>query len=556
MKSDSTSAESTKPVTGLFQEPAGHPMYPFIVLDTETTGMGPSARIIELAMVEVNHGKVTARWEWLINPGQHISSFITRLTGIDDSMVLEAPSFADIWPEVERIMTGHWVVAQNASFDRGMFRNEWKRLGIRDPGWTWLCTVRLGRRLWPGLKSYSLSSMARFHGIRNPRAHRAMGDAETTASLFILQTDTFIEKFPDKSLQDLSKFQYGKVDENRPLPATVARLKDLVSETFPSSAGVYWFEDTHGRILYVGKAVDLRSWVLSYFTGRHNQSSKNLKMIRLARQVRFAETQTELGALVQESRLIKQYQPPYNRLLLDYQSYPFLKLDRRHPFPRLEATRHLNDRSADYYGPFASSFHAGAIHDWMLDTGWLRPCDDSTFARGKLCTYYSLGKCPGPCAGEISKEAYGERIDVLAGFLSGENRALTDSLNSRMQEAAANEQFEWAAVLRDRIRELGRVFLYFNRANGLTRQSLVVKHPRAGQQEAFDFYFIRFGLLINHGHVAGQEANREFELQLSEFREMVASQPPPDQFGPEAVDEMRLVLNWLNLHRKELEILL
>jgi excinuclease ABC subunit C len=215
----------------------------------------------------------------------------------------------------------------------------------------------------------------------------------------------------------------------------------------PASPGVYQFEDADGTVLYVGKAVDLRSRVRSYADPR---GERIRRMVERAARVDTAVTDTETQALLLEANLIKRHQPRYNVRLKDDKSYPLVQLT-GHRFPRIEVTRDP-DPDATVYGPYTQMKRVETVVKALRETYGLRGCSDHKFqGRDRPCLDYELGLCTAPCTGEIDEPDYEADTASVRRFFEGETGVLADPLRDAMETAAADQEFERAANLRDRL---------------------------------------------------------------------------------------------------------
>jgi excinuclease ABC subunit C len=227
--------------------------------------------------------------------------------------------------------------------------------------------------------------------------------------------------------------------------------------TLPLGPGVYRMIDARGEVLYVGKARSLRKRVSSYA----KTSGLSIRIQRMVRQVASVEvttTHTEAEALLLEANLIKRLQPPFNVLLKDDKSFPYILIARDHPFPSITKHRGARDVPGEYFGPFAST---GAVHITLnaLSRAFpLRSCTDSEFAsRSRPCLQYQIKRCTAPCVGRISEAEYARLVNEARDFLSGRNRHVLDDWRRRMEAASEALDFETAAELRDRIRALAHI---------------------------------------------------------------------------------------------------
>ncbi|MFC6864009.1 excinuclease ABC subunit C [Halomicroarcula sp. GCM10025817] len=225
-----------------------------------------------------------------------------------------------------------------------------------------------------------------------------------------------------------------------------AAVRDRAGE-LPREPGVYQFETDADRVLYVGKAVDLRSRVRSYGDPR---GTRIAKMVARADRIDFAVTDTETQALLLEANLIKRHRPPYNVRLKDDKSYPLVQLT-DHPVPRIEVTRDPAE-GATVYGPFTDKGRVETVIKALRETYGLRGCSDHKYStRERPCLDYEMGICTAPCTGEISDEAYAQDVESVTRFFEGETGILADPLRREMEAAAAAREFERAANLRDKL---------------------------------------------------------------------------------------------------------
>ena len=219
------------------------------------------------------------------------------------------------------------------------------------------------------------------------------------------------------------------------------------ASAFPREPGVYQFEDGDGRVLYVGKAVDLRDRVRSYADPR---SRRIAKMVERTGTLDFAVTDTETQALLLEANLIKRHRPPYNVRLKDDKSYPLVQLT-DHAAPRIEVTRDPAD-GATVYGPFTDKGRVETVVKALRETYGLRGCSDHKYSnRERPCLDYEMGICTAPCTGEIGEADYATDAESVRRFFEGEVGVLADPLRREMEGAAQDKEFERAANLRDKL---------------------------------------------------------------------------------------------------------
>ncbi len=270
----------------------------FAIVDIETTGgSAADGAITEVAVVLFDGEHVTDTFTTLVNPGCPIPSYISALTGIDNQMVAQAPDFSDIAPKLSRLLENKIFIAHNVNFDHSFLHHHFKRIDISFHPRK-LCTVRYARKLLPGLPSYSHGNICRMLGIPVENRHRAFGDAQATARLFSL----LLQK--DEGKKVLLEMPRGKSAHSY-LPMHVP--VDMI-EQLPFCPGVYYFKDRCGKVVYVGKALNLNHRVKGHFT--HNGAGKRRQeMLRTIHSIDYKVCATELMALVLESVEIKRLWP-------------------------------------------------------------------------------------------------------------------------------------------------------------------------------------------------------------------------------------------------------
>lgn len=232
------------------------------------------------------------------------------------------------------------------------------------------------------------------------------------------------------------------------------------TSTIPSGPGSYQFKDDHGRIIYVGKAANLRSRISSYFADPSLLHSRTAAMVAAAHDVSWIEVDTEVAALLLEYNLIKQHRPRFNVRLRDDKSYPFLAVTLDEQWPRAVVMRGRKRKGTKYFGPYA---HAWAIRDTLdalIRTFPIRTCSPAKFRQherlGRPCLLFHIEKCSGPCVGEVTSEKYADHVSGLVRFLGGDTESVRDDIEFAMRRASDSQQFEEAARLRDRLGAIDR----------------------------------------------------------------------------------------------------
>lgn len=225
----------------------------------------------------------------------------------------------------------------------------------------------------------------------------------------------------------------------------------------PNRPGVYRFLDASNEVIYVGKAKSLIKRLKSYLQ-ENNISAKTARMVHYAENVEWTETGNETDALILEAKLIKQFSPRYNILLKDDKSYPFLRIT-KDEFSKIEKYRGKLGRSEYFVGPFISGRSLDSIISIVTQIFQIRTCSNAFFkSRARPCLRYYVHRCSAPCTGEISKEEYDKSVLSAKNFLRGENSGLIKELTNKMMDASKSQQYEYAAILRDKIKLLSELF--------------------------------------------------------------------------------------------------
>jgi len=272
----------------------------YAIVDIETTGGHASQfGITEIAVFIHDGNQVIKRFETLINPQQNIPSYITALTGINNAMVASAPIFEEIASDLFEILNGQIFIAHNVNFDYSFIHHHLKVAGY-ELNVKKLCTVRLGRKVFPGLPSYSLGKLCRTLDLPIENRHRAGGDAQATVLLFEHCLANGADKYIGEMLKKKSSEQW------LPMNLSKSAIMDL-----PSGPGVYYFHDEKDTIIYIGKAINIKKRVSSHFT-HQDADKKRQQFIRTIFKITYQSCATELEAIVLESAEIKKLWPKHN----------------------------------------------------------------------------------------------------------------------------------------------------------------------------------------------------------------------------------------------------
>ena len=312
------------------------------------------------------------------------------------------------------------------------------------------------------------------------------------------------------------------------LETGVGVIRDTV-RTLKPRPGVYRMLDTRGDVLYVGKARSLKARVANYAQVK-GLSNRLKRMVSQCRAMEIVVTNSEAEALLLEAQLIKRYRPPFNVLLRDDKSFPFILLRADHAFPRIQKHRGARRAKGEYYGPFASAGSVNKTLNALQKLFLLRSCTDSFFAnRDRPCLLYQIKRCSAPCVGRIDAEGYASLVREAKDFLGGKSGAVQASMEKQMAKAAENLDFETATILRDRLR--AATFIQGSQAinaSGLGDADVFALASKGGQM-GVQAFFIRGGQ--NWGHRAIFPKNtgdvEEAEVLADVLLQFYEEVPPP-----------------------------
>ena len=369
----------------------------YAIVDIETTGSYASANgITEVAIYVYDGKKIVDQFETLINPGQPIPRYIQSFTGITDEMVANAPEFEKVADKIFQLLNENVFIAHNVNFDYSFLKSHLLRAGheLRSKK---LCTVRLSRKIFPGFPSYSLGNLCRSLEININNRHRAGGDAEATVKVFgkLLENDT--EDFISKSLLRNSKEQS--------LPPNVPKQH---FEILPTTPGVYYFHDAKGKIIYVGKAINIRNRVNSHFSN-NSESRQKQNFITHIHSISYKSCATELMACILESVEIKKYWPRFNYSQKHWEDvFGIYAYEDRNGYLRLAIEKNKKNLKPVH-----------TFHNLSEGYSWLRTIIEKYGLCAKLCflekgnggcTGIENHSCKGACIKQEARSTYNKRV--------------------------------------------------------------------------------------------------------------------------------------------------
>ncbi len=425
----------------------------FVVVDLETTGGRTSdSGITEIGAVKVRAGDVIGEFQTFVNPGMPIPPFISVLTGITNQHVANAPnvetaiaSFLE-FAGFEAPSNTPVLVAHNAPFDVGFLKDACAKHHFVWPQPRVLDTVTLARRALRDdeVRNRKLATLAEyFHSATTP-THRALDDARATVDVL----HGLIERLGNlgvTTFEELVNFQ-GQATEKR-------RRKRAMADGIPASPGVYIFYDINDRPLYVGKSIDLRKRVMSYFTAAETRGRMN-HMIELAQRVDSVTCSTALEAGVRELRLIGELKPRFNVRSRTPENTSWVSFTNER-FPRLSIVRNpqIDNEERATIGPFRSRAYAQLAIDALHDATTIRQCTQRLTSRsaGPACALFEMKRCDAPCLDGSDVSDYNYLIRNTTYALMRDPSAIVESLTAKLSTLAKSERFEDAAVIRDRV---------------------------------------------------------------------------------------------------------
>jgi excinuclease ABC subunit C len=329
-------------------------------------------------------------------------------------------------------------------------------------------------------------------------------------------------------------------------------------ENLPSGPGVYQHKDADGKVLYVGKAKNLRNRVRQYFQKSRGVDPRIERMLSKATDLEIIVTDSEVEALILEANLIKKLKPRYNVNLKDDKSYPYIVITHE-PFPRVFITRQIRRDGSRYFGPYTDVKHVRAALKAIHDIFMIRSCnyaiDDDVIARRKIkvCLDYHIKKCEGPCEGLVTAARYNAMIDQVATLLRGKTESLMQSLRAEMERHASEMRFEEAALLRDRIKGLEA---YSEKQKAVDLDPIdrdIVAFAAEGDDACGVIFKLRDGKMIGRQHyymsnVEGKTENEILGTLLQQYY-LEAEDIPDEIFLPIEVEDADAVHEWLSGRR-------
>ncbi len=337
------------------------------------------------------------------------------------------------------------------------------------------------------------------------------------------------------------------------MPAISEHIQQIL-DTLPNKPGCYIMKNSAGEIIYVGKAINLRNRVRSYFHTPNDQDFKTRQLVKNIAHIEWIVVGSELEALILEMNLIKKHRPRYNVRLKDDKRYPYIKVHWAEAFPKVTVTRQMVNDGSRYFGPYTSVW---AVHQTLDVLRRIFPyltCDrEITGQDARACLYYDIKLCAGPCIGRVDQAGYRQMIDDLCQFLDGRTEPIVARLRQEMEQAAEELRFERAAAIRDQISAIDRVVEKQKVISNEQIDSDVIAMARANGEACVQIFFIRNGKMIGREYfiLEGTEDEPDSEI-IAEFVKQFYSEAasiPNEVLLPQEVEEAQIIRQWLNTRR-------
>lgn len=404
----------------------------FAIVDIETTGGSPNGGgITEIAVLIYDGEQIISEWQTLINPEQVIPGYITGLTGIDNNMVRSAPRFSEISEELWDLLENRIFVAHSVNFDFGFLREAFLRNG-RELNCQKLCTVRLSRKIFPGLGSYSLGRICENQKIPILARHRALGDAQATALLF----DRMIKERQDVIYASLKK-NSGEAFLPPHFPLTKFRQ-------IPESCGVYYMINCRGKVIYVGKALNIRERFKGHFSGQVLPQLKQQLKTEVV-DLKWQLTGTEFMALLFEILEIKRLWPIYNSALKRPKTlwglFNYQDGSGYERFQVAKVNKNLSPLETFFSSEEANQFLKDGIETYQL-------CQKLSGLRGVTCQIVQNEMCLGACTSSENPDSYNERAAQFIQLIKKSKKDLMVNLPGREEGEKAYCYFEGGMLSR------------------------------------------------------------------------------------------------------------
>ncbi|MDE2771304.1 MAG: DEDD exonuclease domain-containing protein [Bacteroidota bacterium] len=512
----------------------------FVIVDLETTGThAVHDRIIEIGAVKMRSGDVVDTLETLVDPQCTISRHITRITGITNEDVFDRPQIEEVLPQFLDFLGNAIFVAHYCQFDSSFIDAELQRAGLPPLSNPTLCTLRLARRLLPGLPSKGLSSLITFFDLDPGQRHRALSDANATQQVLTRLLYRLEEQYEITEVDALLAFQHSRYKGIHRNQGQQAHIRKKILRELPHAPGVYRMIGAGDKLLYIGKARVLSDRVRSYYAGVEGHPPHVRKMMQKVQDIQWTETVTELEALLLESRLIKEHAPPFNRAGRKYRRRPFLRLGAIAGSDWITVIEHVRADGARHYGPLANRREAELLAEALV---MLYGTSPSSFKNPERV---GVGLGSARIGGRLTEEGFAQ----ATAFLQGENSEALAILERRMEHAAKIQAYERAARIRNWLVAMQTIHSrpHFTRVALLERSGAVLFR----NEDKIEVHFVVNGCPTIHR--VWPCAEDIFREALVEFQDRMFQ--PQDRLKMQQVDAASLLSAWMFKNRDQIHVL-
>ena len=505
----------------------------FVIVDLETSGSAPSeGGITEIGAVKVCGGEVISEFQTLVNPGTPIPPFITLLTGINDAMVSDAPKISQAVPSFIEWAGECVFVAHNASFDLGFLRASAKLVNVDFPTHKVLDTLTLARCILSRdeVQNRKLGTLAQFFGSPTEPVHRALADARATNHVM----HGLFERLGSMGITSLEETL-----EITTIIKPAQRKKRTLATDLPSVAGVYAFKDDQNRVLYIGKSRNIRKRAMSYFTRAETRDRMN-RMLDLTNHIDAIPCHTELEASIREARIIMESKPPFNSAGKRTEKSIWIRITNE-PYPRLSVVRKVTD-DAFHFGPIKTMEQATLVVDALTSVIGVRTCTQKLSLKktSPSCALGEMGRCTRPCELVISTDDYSVLVDQVRNVFNGDS-FVEQILTNKISTLAAQERFEEAALMRDRLHAWLAAAIRHKRLTSISGISEIVAYTET--DSGFDVHIFRYGALAAAGFT---DTRDQLEAVIQKMR-LTAQEylSPIFPLPANSISEAFMINNWL-----------
>jgi excinuclease ABC subunit C len=325
--------------------------------------------------------------------------------------------------------------------------------------------------------------------------------------------------------------------------------------TLPEKPGCYLMKNAEGTIIYVGKAINLKNRVRSYFHADSAHDQKTRRLVREINHIEWIVVGSELEALILEMNLIKKHRPKYNIRLKDDKRYPYIKIHWNEPFPKITVTRLMQDDGSRYFGPYTSAWAVYQTLDVLRRVFPYLTCDREITGQDKrACLYYDIKLCLAPCIGAVNQEQYRQMIADLQEFLNGHSEPIMQRIQGEMDQASEQLNFERAAAMRDRLKAMQAIVERQKVVFAADyKDSDVIAMARADNEACVQIFFIRSGKLIGREYfvLEGTEDTPDNEVMTEFVKQFYteAANIPQQVMLPQEIEEAQIIGQWLRSRR-------